>query len=141
MSAYKEIRTEYRSFKALKSALIAVFGEEIQAAQSANDNFLALQGFLGDAREERAALVVPRRVLNRFSGGQSNDLGYAYDPESQTYREIVSAYDQGRPGVTAARGKVKQEYAFEKVKAQARAKGLTVSREDKNGQILVKVRR
>jgi hypothetical protein len=123
MSKYKVIATEFRTFASLKQAL-SDLGVECEIAASPKSNTLHLYGYTGDKRPETAAIAIRRATVNRYSGGSSNDIGFAWN--GQAYEAIVSDFDGSRPGVTKMLGELKQRYAVHEIKKQAHAKGYTL---------------
>jgi hypothetical protein len=151
MSKYKKIATEFRNTESLLRALKDL-KVEYEAAPDPRQPSLALYGFQGDKREERASFVIRREFINKtwsgfFMGdktwhnGYSNDLGFAWD--GQGYQLQISQYDSSRPGELAALDQLRQRYAFHEVHRQARAKGYTVRESSsENGAInLILVKR
>lgn len=126
MSRYKTIQTEFRHLESLKAALLEILGspEALEVAKDPRTSTLPLYGYVGDQRLERVGLRIPRQHVNRFSGGSSNDIGFAWDGRSFT--AIVSEYDQGNPGSKRLLNQVRQTYALHEVRRQAHAKGYTV---------------
>jgi hypothetical protein len=126
MSKYKIVQTEYRSLDSLKKALGDVLGPdaELEIARDPRCPSLPLYGYVGDQRAERASLRLPRQVVNLFSGGWSNDIGFTWD--GRCYQAIVSDYDQGNAGSQRLLAQVKQRYALHELRRQAKLKGYTV---------------
>jgi ABC-type molybdenum transport system ATPase subunit/photorepair protein PhrA len=52
-----------------------------------------LAGFMGDLREQRAEIIIPKEELNKHFTGASNDLGITFNPKSNAYDLIVSDWD------------------------------------------------
>lgn len=135
MSRYKVIETEFRSAESLGKALQDVLGAH-KWDQSPLDRPAYLYGYTGDQRPEQAQFIIRRQVVNRYSGGASNDIGFAWN--GQAYTAIVSEYDGGREGVTTMLNKVRQRYARHEIWRQARNKGYTVQENSRpDGSILL----
>jgi hypothetical protein len=125
MSKYKVIQTEFRNLESLTKAIEDVLGSDAQhVAIDPKHASLHLYGYLGDQRPELASIRIPREVVNRFSGGCSNDIGFAWD--GSRYTAIVSEYDSGKPGSQAMLNQIRQRYAYHEIARQARAKGYTL---------------
>lgn len=84
MSKYLTFTDVVFTNRALLLATLADLGY----AQIEEGESLALYGYRGDERAERAQLVVRRRHI----GSASNDLGFAHNHEG--YTPIISEYDQ-----------------------------------------------
>ncbi len=122
MSKYKTIQTEYRSLPSLLQALTDL-GITHELAPNASVPSLPLYGYRDDMRPERASLAIRRSVVNRWSGGASNDVGFAWN--GQTFAAIVSEYDHN-PGVTRMLEQIRQRYAYHELSRQAAARGYTL---------------
>lgn len=122
MSKYKVIQTEYRTYDSLKKAL-ADLKLECEFAKDVKCPTLPLYGYANDQRPEQASIAMRRPVVNRYSGGASNDIGFAWN--GQAFEAIVSDYDQSCPGVVEMLNRLKQRYAYHEINRQARLKGYT----------------
>lgn len=125
MSAYRVIQTEFRTMSSLIKALADIGYNDRQLEVGRNDNDLQLYDYKGHLRPETCAVRIDRKYVGRIS----NDVGFAWNSETKTYRAIISDYDQqvGWNGKTM--GKLKQQYAFHELSRQAKAKGYTVQQE------------
>lgn len=133
MSRYKEIKTEFRNLESLKKVL-ADCKVECSISPNWRTPDLPMFGYRDDLRSERASIVIHREWVNghwsgreykgRWLDGASNDIGFAWD--GQQFTAIVSAYDQGRDGVTAGLNQIRQRYSFHESMRLAHAKGYTV---------------
>lgn len=124
MSAYREIRTEFRNLESFRKAL-ADLGQPFDVAPDPAQPTLPLYGYHADERPEHASFVIRRREVNKaWSGGASNDLGFAWD--GQQVRVIISDFDSGVQQERAALDHLRQRYAFHEINRQARARGLLV---------------
>jgi len=126
MSKYKVIETEYKNLESLKKA-IADLGITPEIAPDPKKPSIHLVGYHGDTREEVASVVIRRAQVNKWSGGASNDIGFAWSEEKRSYRAIVSDYDS-RASETLTK-RIAQQYAFREVERQAKAKGYTCKHE------------
>lgn len=138
MSKYKTIQTEYRNLASLKQALCDVLSDEsaFEVARDPKTPCLPLFDWHGLQRPERASLRIPRQIVNRYSSGASNDVGFAWD--GRCYQAIVSEYDQGKYGCADLLRQIRQRYALHEVRRQAKAKGYTVREAPQpDGSILI----
>lgn len=84
MSAYKVFKeVQFRSLALLKAALADLGFTQVEEGQG-----LALYGYQGDVRPEKAELVIRRCHLGRLS----NDVGFVRT--EQGYIPVVSEYDE-----------------------------------------------
>jgi Protein of unknown function (DUF1257) len=113
LSKYVELRTTLNDERYLVEAL-----RELGYQPEVCPEGKPLVGYLGDARAERAQIVIPRRQLD----AASNDIGFARD-ESGVYQAIVSEYDRGIGFDDAWLGRITQIYKEGQTMAVARAKG------------------
>jgi hypothetical protein len=128
MSAYKEIRTEFRNLDSLKKALNDVGYGVMEVSAKAKENTLDLMGYNHRAYGQ-AVIRFDRSAYNAFE-----DTGFVWDQEAGVYRAVVSTHDsdythdgkryQNFGEVTLK--KVQQRYAYHEVKRQAAVKGYTV---------------
>ena len=91
-----------------------------------HDRPVALSGYRGDARPERAEIVIRREYVGRGS----NDLGFARQTDG-TFRAIISEYDQRTPGARgpydqAFLGRLTQAYSLCMIQHHYRARGYRV---------------
>lgn len=89
MSHFSRVQTKIVDQDALVHAL-ADLGYTAQVHEMP----VPLQGFLGDAREQRAHVVIPRRQVGRLS----NDIGFERTADG-TYRAWISDYDAKKHNV------------------------------------------
>ena len=126
MSKFKVIQTEYTNAKSLKKALDDLGIKYTESFDLKNPN-LKMRGFRGDVRAERASILISKGwVDSNWSRGSSNDLGFAWDKNTKTFRAIISEYDQGVSGVTHGMTQLKQSYAKHEVIRSAKIKGYHV---------------
>lgn len=113
MSAFKEFREiQFRDRECLLQALAGLGFEQVEQGHG-----LVLYGYEGDARPERADLVIRRRHV----GGASNDVGFAL--RDGAYAPIVSDYDQTAWMGADWQVKLKKAYANAAIQKLARMKG------------------
>lgn len=125
MSAYREIKTEFRNAASLHKALEDL-GIVYEAAEDVKQNSLALFGYQGDKRPEHVNIRIRRHWVNQnWSGGSSNDIGFAWD--GKQYVAIVSEYDRGLPKVQAGLDQLRQRYAVIELRRQAKSRGYNVT--------------
>jgi len=131
MSQYKVISTEYRNPESLIAAINEIVGHQCTVVSpDCKANTLALYGYQGDQRDEKVAVRINRDIVNRYSGGASNDIGFRWN--GQSYEVIASEFDtgggsyEGQDGVFQFLGRVKQRYALHEVRRKAASKGYTV---------------
>jgi hypothetical protein len=141
MSHFVECQTEFRDPQALVAALVecGFAADQIEVHQE----FVPLFGYQGDIRPEQAHIVVRRQHV----GGGANDVGWERQIDG-TYRGWISEFDAGvgpfahrRESARfnpAMQDRVKQEYAYQVIERQQRARGRSVSRQRlPNGEIEV----
>jgi hypothetical protein len=87
MSHFTRMRTKLRDAGVLAAAL-AELGYRYTEV---HDEAQVLYGFRGDARPERAEVIVRRQHID----GASNDIGFARQPDG-TFEAIISEYDRHR---------------------------------------------
>lgn len=90
MSAYITMQTPMTDRELLLEALADLGYDD--AKVEVHDEPVALVGYVGDPRADRANVVIRRQHV----GGNSNDVGFLATPTG--YRAIVSDYDQVRFG-------------------------------------------
>ena len=119
MSAYKVIKTSFKSLTSLLAALkeMGYTDEQLEVAADHKVNGLTLFGYHNDARPEKAVVCIPRKYV----GHVSNDIGFMWD--GQAYQAIVSDYDQSATFTAKKMNQLKQLYAIQEVRRQARSKG------------------
>ena len=113
MSKYQELVTSITDERFLIEAL-----QELGYQPGVCREGRSLRGYLGDERQERAHVVIPREQLDCAS----NDIGFVRD-SSGVYRAIVSEYDRGIGFDDAWLGRLAQIYKERQTMAIAKAKG------------------
>lgn len=126
MSAYGEFTTVMREQTHLIAALVALGFTESQI-EIHEGKGAALMGHHGDARSERAQVIIRRGHV----GMASNDIGFALTPDG-TYRAIISEYDREAEGAHASEtggyndkwlGRLAQAYTESRVMAVGLTRG------------------
>ena len=122
MSHFVECQTEFRDPQSLVAALVECGFEAplIEVHQHA----VPLYGYQGDLRQQKARIVVRRQHV----GQAANDVGWERQADG-TYRAWISEFDRRHRFNEAMCNRVKQEYAYQVIARQQRARGRTVSRE------------
>jgi len=122
MSHFVECQTEFRDPQALVAALIACgfTAEQIEIHAEA----VPLYGYQGDVREQTAHLVIRRQHV----GTAANDVGWERQADG-TYRAWISEYDGRHRFNPEFQNKIRQEYAYQVIERQQRARGRSVSRQ------------
>jgi hypothetical protein len=122
MSHFVECRTEFRDPQALVVALVECGFQESQI--EIHDQAAPLYGYQGDQRPQRANIVIRRQHV----GQAANDVGWERQADG-TYRAWISEYDGRHRFNPQMQDRIKQEYAYQVVSRQQRARGRTVTRE------------
>jgi hypothetical protein len=91
-----------------------------------HDHPVTLYGYRGDARPERAEIVIRREYVGRGA----NDIGFVRQADG-TFRAIISEYDQRTPGTCgpydhAFLGRLTQAYSLRTIQHHYRARGYQV---------------
>jgi len=128
MSKYKVINTQFKNARSILNALEDL---EIQpdVAEDVYQLTLHLFGYQGDLRAEKASIAVRRADVNKWSGGWSNDIGFAWNEEQQVFDAIVSEYDERNAGCTRLMNKIRQRYAYHEISEKAAERGYTIAAE------------
>jgi hypothetical protein len=113
MSAYGEFETTVREQGFLVEALA-----DMGYMAEVHPEGVALFGYRGDERPERAHVIIRRAQLD----SASNDVGFAHGADGR-FRAILSEYDRGIGYDEKWLGKVHQHYKERQTMAVARAKG------------------
>lgn len=87
MSAYSEVKTEFKDGELLLEALTTM-GFKPRNCIGKPEH---LEGYHGDQRQQVADIIIPRAQV----GEASNDIGFVKGPDG-TYQAIISQYDSGR---------------------------------------------
>ena len=113
MSKYQELVTRVTDERFLIEAL-----QELGYQPDVCREGRSLRGYLGDERQERAHVIIPRQQLDCAS----NDIGFARD-STGVYRAVISEYDRGIGFDDAWLGRLAQIYKERQTMAIAKAKG------------------
>ena len=122
MSHFVECRTEFRDPRALIAALAECGFEPPQI--EVHEQAVPLYGYQGDVRSQQAHLVIRRQYV----GQAANDVGWERQADG-TYRAWISEYDGRNRFNEQMQNRIKQEYAYQVITRQQRARGRTVNRE------------
>jgi Protein of unknown function (DUF1257) len=117
MSHFTRVRTSLRDAEVLAAALRRLGFAHVEVHEQPQ----TLYGYRGDARPERAEVVVRRQ----FIGTASNDLGFARQPDG-TLEAIISAYDR-RTYNAKWLAKLTQEYGHAAALSYAETHGYEVA--------------
>ena len=134
MSHFVECQTEFRDPQALVAALVECGFQEPQI--EVHEEAVPLYGYQGDARPQKAHIVIRRQHV----GQAANDVGWERQADG-AYRTWISEYDGRHRFDQAMQSRIRQEYAYQVITRQQRARGRTVNRERlPSGEIEVTVR-
>lgn len=118
MSAYSEVKTEFKDGDLLLEALKAMgFQPRNCIGKPAH-----LEGYHGDQREQLADIIIPRAQV----GTASNDIGFVKGPDG-TFRAIISDYDSTRHNQKWL-NEVKTNVADAGIQKQAKKMGLRLGK-------------
>ena len=135
MSAYVGCETEINDIEVLLESLVemGIQREKIEVHEVAQK----LHGYQGDAREQKAHVVVRRRAV----GAASNDIGFER-MEDGRYKTWVSEYDSLRGlGKQIAAGRLLATYAKNRVlKEAAKRRVKSVTCKEENGRMRIRIR-
>ncbi len=121
MSHFVECKTEFRDPQALVAALIecGFTTDQIEIHVEAQPLF----GYQGDRREQSAHVIIRRQHV----GQAANDVGWERQSDG-TYRAWISEYDSRHRFNPELQNQLKQEYAYQVISRQQRARGRHVTR-------------
>lgn len=89
MSAYKRIKCKIVNKEFLLQAL-----DNLGLKHTVHESPVALVGYTGDRRNEKAEIIVSKTELNKNFTGASNDLGFTWNEKESAYDMICSDYDE-----------------------------------------------
>jgi hypothetical protein len=113
MSAYREQKTEITDGDCLVDAL-----KELGCKPEVHEEAVALEGYHGDKRKDKAEIVLPRNTV----GSASNDIGFKKGADGK-WQAIISDYDSNKYNKKWME-KLCQTYATHKIKKIARQQDL-----------------
>ncbi len=122
MSHFVECQTEFRDPQALVAALVECGFQESQV--EIYEQAVPLYGYQGDVRPQKAQIIIRRQHV----GQAANDVGWERQP-NRTYRAWISEYDGRHRFDQRMQNRIRQEYAYQVIARQQRARGRDVSRE------------
>lgn len=102
MSHFTRIQTQITDQDALLDALADVGYPTVEV----HEEGVALEGFLGEGRDQRAHVVIPRKQIGRLS----NDIGFERQSDG-TYQAWISDFDS-RKHDAAWMDHLTQRYAY-----------------------------
>ncbi len=120
MSHFTRIRTQLRDAEVLAEALRAVGLPQVEL----HDRPETLYGYRGDARPEKAEVIVRRKHI----GSASNDIGFARRPDD-TFEAIISEFDRRRYD-EAWLTKLTRSYSYAATLRYAEANGYEVATDE-----------
>ena len=133
MSHFVECQTEFRDSQALVAALVECGFEASQV--EIHEEAVPLYGYKGDQRSQQAHIIIRREHV----GTAANDVGWERQADG-TYRAWISEYDGRHRFSPAMQNRIRQEYAYQVIARQQRARGRTVERQRlPNGEIEVTI--
>jgi len=127
MSAYKRIKCKIVNKECLIQAL-----DNLGLKTTVHESPVALRGYAGDLRNNKAEIVVSKQNINANYTGASNDLGFTWNEKEGAYDIVCSEYDVAMK----VPQRVMQSYAVEVIKKAAEANRFTIKQnvEPKNLQ-------
>ncbi|XVQ14409.1 DUF1257 domain-containing protein [Spirillospora sp. CA-255316] len=133
MSHFTRVRTALRDPDLLAAALAAVGFGEVEV----HDAPQTLYGYRGDARPERAEVIVRREHV----GTAGNDIGFARQADG-TFEAVVSEYDRMRYGA-AWLAEVARAYGYAATVRYAETHGFEIATDevDRDGIRRITLRR
>lgn len=131
MSEYLVCDTEITDLEVLKEALADLGISNVEVHESP----VALEGYHGDKRQQKAHVVIRRRHV----GPMSNDIGFERGADGR-YKAWVSEFDQSRGlGHSIMKGTLLQHYAKRKILREVKGRFKLKSCEEKDGKVRIKV--
>ena len=117
MSAYKRIKCKIVNKECLLEAL-----KDLGLVSNVYENPVALHGYTGALRNNKAEIVVLKAQLNKNFTGASNDLGFTWNENENAYDMICSEYDVN----ARIPQRIMQAYAVSVIKKAASVNNFTV---------------
>lgn len=121
MSQYLKIKTEMKD-PALVAQALAMAAEEHGFEWERHEQAVALRGYRGRTRQEKAEFIIRKRWVGR----SSNDLGWSIQPDG-TVQAIVSEFDQRQPRSMGIVKSVNDAYTIANATRIAQVAGYTVT--------------
>jgi hypothetical protein len=120
LSHFTRVRTQLRNVEVLVEALRAVGHEHVEV----HDQPQTLYGYQGDARPEKAEVIIRRRHLGRAS----NDIGFARRPDG-SLEAIISGFDRSTYDATWL-ARLTHSYSYAATLRYARTHGYEVATDE-----------
>ena len=131
MSAYKRIKCKIVNRDLLKQSL-----DNLGLKYTEHESPVALQGYAGDRRNQKAEIVVARQELNKGFTGASNDLGFTWNEKEGAYDMICSDYDEH----AKVPQRIMQSYAVVVIQKAAAANNFSLKQSVENKKLQSKTR-
>lgn len=133
MSHYTEIETEFTDRDCLVKALtdLGYSAEQIEI----HDEAKTLYGYHGDARAEKANVIIRRANV----GSASNDVGWIKDPQTGRYRAVISDFDSRTHFNHEKQADLKGRYSYHKTVKTLKQKGYRYTETKRDGQTFLTV--
>lgn len=131
MSAYKRIKCKIVNKECLIQAL-----DNLGLKHTIHEKPVALRGYVGDLRSQKAEIVVEKQQLNKSFTGASNDLGFSWNEKESAYDMICSDYD----AQVKMPQRIMQSYAVVVIQKAAEANHFTLKQNAENKNLQQKNR-
>lgn len=131
MSAYKRIKCKIVNKECLIQAL-----DNLGLKHTVHEAPVALRGYAGDRRNQKAEIIVEKAQLNKSFTGASNDLGFTWNEKEGAYDMICSDYDE-RVKVPQ---RIMQSYAVVVIQKAAAANNFSLKQSVENKKLQSKTR-
>lgn len=131
MSAYKRIKCKIINKECLIQAL-----DNLGLKHTIHEEPVALRGYAGDRRNQKAEIVVDKTQLNKSFTGASNDLGFTWNEKEGAYDMICSDYDEH----AKVPQRIMQSYAVVVIQKAAAANNFSLKQSVENKKLQSKTR-
>lgn len=131
MSAYKRIKCKIVNKECLIEAL-----DNLGLKSSVHEEPVALRGYAGDIRSQKAEIIVSKSEINKQFTGLSNDLGFTWNAKSEAYDIICSDYDESKK----IPQRIMQSYAMVVIKKAAEANRFSLKQNTETNKLQSKTR-